>query len=101
MNTVGLSEWTPANAGDKAGRAPSIKYQPRSKRFYFDVGIGSVCLSGADTGGAFCLLEVSAAPGVSVPRHTHTREDESYYVLSGELGSLLEKKRLFLRRAIR
>ena len=37
MNTVGLSERTPANAGDKAGRAPSIKYQPRSKRFYFDV----------------------------------------------------------------
>jgi len=33
MNTVGLSERTPANAGHKAGRAPSIKYQPRSKRF--------------------------------------------------------------------
>ena len=66
-------------------RAPSIKHQPRSKRFYFDVGIGSVCLSGADTGGAYCLLEVSAAPGISVPRHTHTREDEAYFVLAGEL----------------
>lgn len=49
------------------------------------MGIGSLCLSGVDTGGAYCLLEVSAAAGVSVPRHTHTREDESYYVLSGEL----------------
>jgi len=86
MNKLGLNERTPANVGDNAGRASSIKYQPRSKRFYFDVGIGSVCLSGADTGGAYCLLEVSAAPGVSVPRHTHTREDESYHVLSGELG---------------
>ena len=65
--------------------APSIKYQPRSKRCYFDVGIGSICLSGADTGGKYCLLEVGLAPGMGVPRHTHTREDEAYYVLSGEL----------------
>ena len=44
-----------------------------------------MCLSGADTGGAYCLLEVSLAPGIGVPRHTHTREDETYYVPSGEL----------------
>jgi quercetin dioxygenase-like cupin family protein len=66
-------------------RAPTMKHRPISKRHYFDVGIGSVCLSGADTGGAYCLLEMSLAPGMSVPRHTHTREDEAYYVLAGEL----------------
>jgi len=66
-------------------RAPSVKHQPRSKRFYFDVGLGSVCLSGTDTGGAYCLLEVSLAPGMGVPRHTHSREDEVYFVLTGEL----------------
>ena len=66
-------------------RASSVKYQPRSNRYYFDVGIGSVCLSGANTGGAYCLLEVGLAPGMSVPRHTHTREDEAYFVLVGEL----------------
>ena len=44
-----------------------------------------VCLSGTDTGGAYCLLEVALAPGMSVPRHTHTREDEVYFVLAGEL----------------
>ena len=65
--------------------APAIKHQPRGTRFYFDVGIGSVCLSGADTGGAYCLLEVSLAPGMGVPHHIHTREDEAYHVLSGEL----------------
>ena len=66
-------------------RASSVKHQPRPNRYYFDVAIGSVCLSGADTGGAYCLLEVSLAPGMSVPRHTHTREDEAYFVLFGEL----------------
>src|SRR5262249_6326297 len=56
-------------------RASSVKYQPRSNRYYFDVGIGSVCLSGADTGGTYCLLEAGLAPGMSVPRHTHTRTE--------------------------
>jgi mannose-6-phosphate isomerase-like protein (cupin superfamily) len=70
---------------DADRRAPSIRYQPRSKRYYFDVAIGSVCLSGADTGGEYCLLEMSLAPGMGVPRHTHNREDEAYYVLSGKL----------------
>ena len=66
-------------------RARPIKQKPRSKRYYFDVGLGSVCLSGPDTGGAYCLLEVSLAPGMGVPRHTHSREDEVYFVLTGEL----------------
>jgi len=78
-------------------RAPSIKHQPRSKRYYFDVGIGSVCLSGADTGGAYCLLDIGLAPGMTVPRHTHTREDEAYYVLSGELEVIVGDQVFILR----
>jgi mannose-6-phosphate isomerase-like protein (cupin superfamily) len=67
-----------------AHKAPSIKHQKRSRRLRLRRG-GWLCLSGADTGGAYCLLEASLAPGESVPRHVHTREDETYYVLSGEL----------------
>jgi mannose-6-phosphate isomerase-like protein (cupin superfamily) len=89
---------TPAmNPGDTDRRAPSIKYQPRSKRSYFDVAIGSVCLSGADTGGEYCLLEMSLASGMMVPRHTHTREDEAYYVLSGELEVVVGDEIFVLR----
>jgi quercetin dioxygenase-like cupin family protein len=78
-------------------RAPCVKHQPRSKRFYFDVGLGSVCLSGKDTGGAYCLLEVSLAPGMAVPRHTHSCEDEVYFVLAGELEVTVGKKPFVLR----
>ena len=77
-------------------KAPSVKHQPRSKRWYFDVGIGSVCLSGTDTGGAYCLLEVGLAPGMAVPRHTHTREDEGYFVLAGELEVIVGHERFVL-----
>src|SRR6267142_3098873 len=78
-------------------KAPAIRHQPRSRRFYFDVGFGSLCLSGTDTGGAYCLLEVSLAPGIGVPRHTHTREDEGYYVLSGELEVIVGEEIFILK----
>ena len=84
------------NAQASTRKAPS-KHQPKAKRYYFDVGLGSVCLSGTDTGGAYCLLEVSLAPGMSVPRHMHTREDEVYFVLTGELEVTVGEKVFVLR----
>jgi len=65
--------------------APAIKYQHKPRRYYFDVALGSILLSGEDTGGAYCLLDMRVAPGKGVPRHIHTREDEALFVLSGEL----------------
>jgi len=82
---------------DLSYRASSVKHQPRSSRFFFNVGIGSICLSGPDTGGAYCLLEVGLAPGMSVPRHTHTREDEAYFVLVGDLEVTVGDKVFILR----
>lgn len=38
-----------------------------------------------DTGGGFGLLEAQLAPGFSPPLHVHRAEDESFYVLEGEL----------------
>src|SRR5215469_1099535 len=86
-----------ANDQTSIRKAPSIKHQSRAKRFYFDVGLGSVCLSGTDTGGAYCLLEVRLAPGMAVPRHTHTREDEVYFVLAGELEATVGEETFVLQ----
>jgi quercetin dioxygenase-like cupin family protein len=41
--------------------------------------------TGAETAGAFSLWEAVVPPGAGAPPHTHEREDESFYVLSGEL----------------
>src|SRR5436190_17469386 len=39
------------------------------------------------TNGAFCLIESwDMHPGFSSPYHTHHREDESFYVLEGEIA---------------
>src|SRR5262245_61932641 len=39
----------------------------------------------AETGGSFSLWEAIVPPGHGAPPHTHAREDESFYVLSGEI----------------
>jgi len=77
--------------------APAVKYQPKPKRYYFDVALGSILLSGEDTGGAYCLLYLRVAPGNGVLRHTHAREDEAYFVLSGELEAIIGDETFTLR----
>ena len=44
-----------------------------------------VKLPGVDTGGAMSMFVVTASPGDGVPMHTHTREDELFYVLEGRI----------------
>ena len=56
MKNVAIEE-RPKNGVNTEGGAPAITLQPRYKRWYFDVAIGSVCLTGADMGGAYCLVE--------------------------------------------
>lgn len=41
--------------------------------------------TGAETAGSFSLWEAVVPPGAGPPPHTHDREDEAFYVLSGEL----------------
>ncbi len=42
-------------------------------------------LTAADTGGFLTVTEQKGAPGVGVPTHIHTREDEIFQILEGEL----------------
>lgn len=45
-----------------------------------------------DTGGAYTLLEVLAAPGGGPPPHIHENEDESFYVLDGTFDLLMGQR---------
>jgi len=63
--------------------------------FVRDPGAGSILnvlgvthiykATGAETAGSFSFWEDVVPPGAGAPPHTHTREDEAFYVLSGEL----------------
>ena len=45
----------------------------------------TIKVSGAETGGAFAMVEAVVPPGAGPPPHVHRREDEAFYVLEGEL----------------
>jgi len=45
-------------------------------------------VTGEQTGGAWCLAEQTVPPGMGVPPHVHTREDEVFFVLEGEVEFL-------------
>jgi quercetin dioxygenase-like cupin family protein len=44
-------------------------------------------IANEQTGGLFSIIEHQIDPGILVPPHTHTREDEFSYVLEGEVGA--------------
>ena len=51
-------------------------------------------ITGAETGGAFFMAEVSVVPGGGPPPHIHSREDESFYVQQGTLAVQVGDKAL-------
>lgn len=46
-------------------------------------------VTGAESGGAYFAMEAVVPPGGGPPPHIHTREDETFYVLDGEMDFLL------------
>jgi len=43
-------------------------------------------MTAKETAGAFSIMEATLDPGLLVPPHVHSREDELFYVLEGEAG---------------
>jgi mannose-6-phosphate isomerase-like protein (cupin superfamily) len=44
----------------------------------------------AETGGSLSVFEETIPPGVGAPPHTHSREDEAFYVVAGEMTFEIE-----------
>jgi quercetin dioxygenase-like cupin family protein len=67
---------------------PTIVVKPSEGRSVSLGGMGVVFkVSGADTGGAFAIVEHPIEPGRLVPPHVHLHEDEYSYVLEGTIGA--------------
>ncbi len=48
----------------------------------------TIKVTSAQSGGAYVLYEQTVLPGMGVPPHVHTREDEVFFVLDGEVEFL-------------
>lgn len=49
-------------------------------------------VTGKESGGAYFMMEAIVPPGGGPPPHIHRREDESFYVLEGQLDIRLGEK---------
>ncbi|GLY71511.1 quercetin 2,3-dioxygenase [Amycolatopsis taiwanensis] len=58
--------------------------------FWFGDFLITVKASGEQTGGRFSLLEQTAAKGAATPLHIHPHDDETFYVLEGDLTFFLD-----------
>ena len=54
-------------------------------------------LTGADTYGLLTVIEDYNVPGVGIPPHVHSREDEIFRVLEGEVEFMLGEEKMVLR----
>lgn len=60
--------------------------RPSLSNSYWYIGhLLSVLYKSADTNGLFSLLKMTEKKGLEPPPHTHTKEDETFMLLSGEI----------------
>ena len=65
---------------------PIVRQRGEGERLWFaGGGLFTMKAAGAETGGAFLLLEDRVVRGKTTPLHLHPNEDEMIYVLEGEL----------------
>jgi len=73
--------------------AQLIHHLPGQGKAYSAVGDKYVFLAtGEQTSGAYCLVEATVPPGGGPPPHYHTREEETFYVLEGEITFMVDGK---------
>jgi quercetin dioxygenase-like cupin family protein len=53
-------------------------------RWWFS-NLAVIKATAADTGGQMTIIEITEPPGVAGPLHVHHREDESFWILEGDV----------------
>jgi quercetin dioxygenase-like cupin family protein len=63
---------------------------------WWKTGRLTVKVSGAETGGSFSQVETDDPRGTATPMHVHRNEDETFYVLEGEITVFVGDERIDL-----
>jgi quercetin dioxygenase-like cupin family protein len=66
---------------------------PELKNSYWYIGhLMSILISAHDTNGSFSLMHGFEIKGLEPPPHIHTKEDESFYIMNGEINYTVGKE---------
>ena len=61
------------------------RHASRENSMWYRGDLFTFLAEGKDTNGRFTLIEFAPKRGLEPPPHTHSNEDEAYYVIEGEL----------------
>lgn len=70
-------------------RSPVVFAKGGGEALWCVGALSTVKAEGAQTGGAYALVEDHAPRGAGTPMHRHVDDDEAFYVLEGELSFYL------------
>src|SRR6476661_6941403 len=73
---------------------PTIRTAAQSKAIAVVGDVYRFLATGEDTNGKYALWEAIVPPGGGPPPHVHSREEEGFYVLEGEITFTIAEKRL-------
>lgn len=66
------------------GNAVAVRSDEGDARWWLG-GLAEIRLRSDDTGGVLTIVEITEPPGAEAPLHVHHREDETFWVLEGEV----------------
>jgi mannose-6-phosphate isomerase-like protein (cupin superfamily) len=93
MRTSGMAA-TMTNGDSDFERAPSHIPADAGEPLWFTTNRITIKATARSTGGAFGLWESIVPPGASPALHVHRREDESFWVLEGEVTMVCGDRRI-------
>jgi quercetin dioxygenase-like cupin family protein len=75
---------------------PSLFHRPvaTGETFWGPGDMYRFLVTGAETGGAYFAMEALVPPGGGPPPHIHRNEDETFYIVEGEVDFLLGEERI-------
>jgi quercetin dioxygenase-like cupin family protein len=71
-------------------RPPIIRTRSQGQTVALVGDVYCFLATGEETDGKYALFEVIVGPGGGPPPHIHTREEESFYVLEGEITLFID-----------
>ena len=80
--------------GQSMSNRPTINTPPQGRTIAVVGDVYRFLATGEDTGGRYALWEAVVPPGGGPPPHVHSREEEGFYVLEGEITFTVNGERV-------
>jgi mannose-6-phosphate isomerase-like protein (cupin superfamily) len=84
----------PVKTGKNMSRNPIVNTPPQGRTIAVVGDVYRFLATGDDTNGKYALWEAFVGPGGGPPPHVHSREEEGFYVLEGEITFTINGQRV-------